>query len=277
MLELSYTSVINGNKIKWGKIGQGPALVAIHGTPFSSQVWRRIIPHFTKYRTVYYFDLAGYGQSEMRDGQDVSLAVQNNILAALFNEWQLEKPDVLAHDFGGATALRGYYLNGLRYKSLTIFDAVALAPWGSPFVQHVRKHEEAFAKMPPYMHRALLEAYLQTAAHNKLSDEAMDLYCAPWLGSIGQPAFYRQIAQMDQCYTDEVESLYGRMDCPVSVLWGEKDEWIPIDIGSRLATLISNQSCAPIKDAGHLVQEDQPEAIVRAILKQIGACEDGTA
>lgn len=84
MLELNYTSVINGNKIKWGKIGQGPALVAIHGTPFSSQVWRRIIPHFTMHRTVYYFDLAGYGQSEMRDGQDVSLAVQNNILAAHF-------------------------------------------------------------------------------------------------------------------------------------------------------------------------------------------------
>lgn len=58
----------------------------------------------------------------------------------IFNEWQLEKPDVLAHDFGGATALRGYYLNGLRYKSLTIFDAVALAPWGSPFVQHVRNY-----------------------------------------------------------------------------------------------------------------------------------------
>lgn len=154
MLDLPNTSIIDRNAERWGKTGHGPALVAIHGTPFSSQVWRRIVPHFTDRRTVYYFDLVGYGVSEMRPGQDVSLAVQNKVLVALFAEWGLERPDVLAHDFGGATALRAWYLDGLRYASLTIFDAVALAPWGSPFVQHVRQHELAFAGMPDYMHRS---------------------------------------------------------------------------------------------------------------------------
>jgi pimeloyl-ACP methyl ester carboxylesterase len=138
MLDLPNKTVIEGNAVRWGRMGEGPPLVAIHGTPFSSQVLRRIVPHLADLRTVYYFDLVGYGLSEMRESQDVSLAVQNKVLAALFSEWQIERPDVLAHDFGGATALRAYYLNGLRYASATIFDAVALAPWGSPFVQHVR-------------------------------------------------------------------------------------------------------------------------------------------
>lgn len=222
MLDLPNTTVIDGNAIRWGRIGAGPPLVAIHGTPFSSQVWRRIAPQLADRRTVYYFDLAGYGLSEMREGQDVSLAVQNRLLAALFAEWGLSRPDVLAHDFGGATALRGHYLNGLDYASLTIFDAVALAPWGSPLVRHVRAHAAAFSGMPDYMHRAVLRAYLQTAAHHPLSDEAMQIYSAPWLGPVGQPAFYRQIAQMDQRYTDEVENLYGRMDFPVTVLWGNR-------------------------------------------------------
>lgn len=269
MLDLPNTSIIEGNSVRWGKSGQGPALVAIHGTPFSSQVWRRIIPHLIDHRSVYYFDLVGYGQSEMRDGQDVSLAVQNKVLAALFREWDLEQPDILAHDFGGATALRAYYLNGLRYGSLTIFDAVALAPWGSPLVQHVRQHEAAFSGMPDYMHQAILRAYLQTAAHNPLSEEALEIYCAPWTGPIGQPAFYRQIAQMDQKYTDEIQSLYSRMDCPVTVLWGEKDEWIPASKGRQLAMYLSDKDCIPIPDAGHLVQEDRPEAITAAILKQV--------
>lgn len=270
MLELANISIIEGNEIRWGSIGTGPPLVAIHGTPFSSQVWRRIVPQFADRRTVYYFDLAGYGQSEMKEAQDVSLGVQNRVLAALFVEWGLDRPDVLAHDFGGATALRAYYLNGLRYRSLTIFDAVALAPWGSPFVQHVRQHEAAFAGMPDYMHRALLSAYLQTAAFNPLSDEALDIYSAPWLGPVGQPAFYRQIAQMDQRFTDEVEARYDRLDCPVTVLWGEEDEWIPHDKGQTLAALISDTDLISIPRAGHLVQEDRPEAIVAAVLKQIG-------
>ena len=269
MLDLPHTTIIEGNAVRWGTAGNGPPLVAIHGTPFSSQVWRRIVPQIADRRTVYYFDLVGYGLSEMREGQDVSLAVQNKTLAALFAHWGLDRPDVLAHDFGGATALRAYYLNGLRYRSLTIFDAVALAPWGSPFVQHVRKHESAFSGMPDYMHRALLRAYLQTAAHNPLSEEALEIYSAPWLGPIGQPAFYRQIAQMDQKFTDEVEGRYDRLDCPVTVLWGRNDDWIPFDKGVDLAALISDAECIPVPDSGHLVQEDRPEAIVAAVLKQL--------
>lgn len=269
MLDLPNTATIAGNTVRWGRIGSGPPLVAIHGTPFSSQVWRRILPELADRRSVYYFDLVGYGASEKRAGQDVSLAVQNRVLAGLFAEWQLERPDVLAHDFGGATALRAWYLDGLRYASLTIFDAVALAPWGSPFVQHVRSHEAAFAGMPDYMHRALLRAYLQTAAHKPLSEEALEIYSAPWLGPVGQPAFYRQIAQMDQRFTDEIAPLLGRLDCPVSVLWGTEDDWIPFEKGVELAGLISDRPVQPVSDAGHLVQEDRPEAIVAAVLRQI--------
>lgn len=269
MLSLPNALNFEGNIVKWGKCGNGPSLVAIHGTPFSSQVWRRIIPQISDYRTVYYFDLVGYGQSEMRAGQDVSLGVQNRVLAALFDEWNLDRPDVLAHDFGGATALRAYYLNGLRYSSLTIFDAVALAPWGSPFVQHVREHEEAFAGMPEYMHLALLRAYLQTAAHHPLSEEALDIYSQPWVGAVGQPAFYRQIAQMNQRFTDEVQGQYGRMDCPVTVLWGRDDQWIPHEKGEVLASLISDRPALFVQNCGHLMQEDCPEAIVAAVLKQI--------
>lgn len=270
MLELPNISIIEGNAVRWGRIGNGPPLVAIHGTPFSSQVWRRIVPQLADRRTVYYFDLVGYGLSEMREGQDVSLAVQNRVLAALLAEWGFARPDVLAHDFGGATALRAYYLDGVRYASLTIFDAVALAPWGSPFVRHVRKHEAAFAGMPDYMHKALLRAYLQTAAHNPLSEEALAIYSAPWLGPDGQAAFYRQIAQMDQRYTDEVEARYDRLDCPVTVLWGQQDDWIPYEKGEALAAMISDRPLIPVPGAGHLVQEDRPEVLVAALLKSLG-------
>ncbi len=58
---------------------------------------------------------------------------------------------------------------------------------------------------------------------------------APLQGEVGQSAFYRQIAQMDRKYTDEVENRYGFLDCPATLLWGEKDEWIPLERGHKLA------------------------------------------
>jgi pimeloyl-ACP methyl ester carboxylesterase len=266
MLALDQRHRFDGQDVAWGKTGVGPALVLIHGTPFSSQVWRRIAPLLARRWSVYYFDLLGYGLSEMRDEQDVSLSVQNRLLASLFSEWNIGHPDVLCHDFGGPTALRAYFLNGLSYRSLTIFDAVALAPWGSPFVAHIRKHKEAFTGLPADAHDALLRVYLQGAAYRPLTEEALRIYMAPWQGAVGQAAFYRQIAQMDQRYTDEVENCYRPLDCPVAVLWGERDNWIPIAKGEALASMISTQPLTRIGDAGHLVQEDAPEAIIAAML-----------
>ena len=133
---LPQTYRFNGRSVRYAVRGDGPPLVFVHGTPFSSYVWHRIAPHFITTHRVHYFDLLGYGLSEKIEG-DVSLGVQNELLAHLLDHWGLERPDLVAHDFGGATALRAHLLNGKDYRSLTLIDPVALTPWGSPFVQHL--------------------------------------------------------------------------------------------------------------------------------------------
>lgn len=266
-LDLPNRSRFEGQSVAWGCIGNGDPLVMIHGTPFSSQVWRNIAPHVASRRKVYFFDLLGYGQSEQKEGQDVSLGVQNRLLAHLLREWDLEAPSVLCHDFGVTTALRGYYLDGLRYRDITLFDAVALAPWGTPFARHVRQYEQAFAGMPDYAHDAMLAAYLQTAAYKTLAAAVLNLHRDPWRGPIGQAAFYRQIAQFDQAFTDEIEPSYAPIDCPIQILWGEQDAWVPLSQGRRLADLMTGGRIRIIPGAGHLLQEDAPEAIVAAILE----------
>jgi pimeloyl-ACP methyl ester carboxylesterase len=264
-LKLQNRFDFGGNAVAWGAMGEGPPLVLVHGTPFSSQVWRKLAPIFARRWRVFYFDLIGYGQSEMKEGQNVSLGAQNGLLAALLQEWMISEPEVLCHDFGGATALRAHYLNGIQFKSMTIFDAVAMAPWGSPFVAHVRHHETAFTDLPAYAHEALLCAYIQGAAATKLTNVAMEIYKSPWLGAVGQAAFYRQIAQMDQTYTDEIEPRYGPMPFPVKVLWGQEDKWIPIAQGRKLAANIARGRIVEVPGAGHLLQDDAPEAIVAAM------------
>jgi pimeloyl-ACP methyl ester carboxylesterase len=266
-LPLDHVFEFEGQAVRHGAIGDGPPLVMVHGTPFSSQVWRRIAPIAARVRRVYYFDLLGYGASEMRAGQDVSLGVQNRVLAALLKHWNIARPDVLAHDFGGATSLRAAVLDGCEYRSLLLVDPVAIAPWGSPFVRHVRQHEAAFAGVPPYMHQAMLDAYLKGAAHRPLPEETLRIYTQPWTGEIGQAAFYRQIAQMDQRFTDEAQAHYANLECPVSILWGEEDQWIPVARGIELAAMIPHARFTRVAGSGHLMQEDAPEVIVGELLQ----------
>lgn len=268
---LPHTFSFEGQQVRYGVLGGGKPLVMLHGTPFSSVVWRRIAPYLADRRQIFYFDLLGYGRSEMRPQQDVSLGVQTRLFAALLSHWGVSHPDVVAHDFGGSTALRAHLLNGCEFASLTLIDPVAVAPWGSPFVRHVRDHEAAFAGLPAYIHRAILAAYIAGAAFQTLPPEDLRLYVQPWTGENGQAAFYRQIAQMDQRYTDEVEYRYGEVRCPVTILWGEKDAWIPIDRGQSLAARIPGATLRAVAGAGHLMQEDAPEAIVAALLGSVAA------
>jgi pimeloyl-ACP methyl ester carboxylesterase len=261
-----------GQTVRWGRVGSGPPLVLMHGTPFSSWEWHRVAPHLAGRRRVYYYDMPGYGASEKRAGQDVSLGVQNRVAAALFAHWDLRSPDVVAHDFGGATALRAHLIDGLDYRTLTLIDPVALSPWGSPLVRHVREHEAAFAGMPAYMHEAVLPAYLRTAMHREVTPATLAPYMAPWLGPENQAAFYRQIAQMDTRHTDEIASRLGAIRCPVQILWGEQDAWIPIATGRELASRIPGAKLHTVRECGHLMQEDAPEAIVAHVLTFL---EDG--
>lgn len=258
-----------GNSIATWQLGNGPDLVLIHGTPFSSHVWHKILPQLAKRYRVHMFDLLGYGRSDKADG-DVSLAVQNRLLAALFDHWQLDHPKVIAHDFGGATALRAHFLNGLEYGQLLLIDPVSLRPWGSPFVAHVRQHEAAFAGVPDYMQRAMLAAYIRTATYQGLDDAALEPYLQPWLGVSGQPAFYRQIAQMDMAYTDAVETQYANLRCPVRLMWGVEDQWIPIALGRLLAAALPDCTLIEVANSGHLMQEDAPEAVLDAALEFFG-------
>ncbi len=71
---------------------------------------------------------------------------------------------------------------------------------------------------------------------------------------------------MDEIYTSEVAELYGPMPFEVKLLWGEEDQWIPAAQGHKLSDKLTQGQISVIEGAGHLVQEDRPEAILAAVL-----------
>src|SRR3712207_2795656 len=151
-------------------------MVLVHGTPFSSYVWRKVVPALSEANAVYAFDLVGYGSSEKRDGQDVSLAAQAKILAQLMDHWELESPGIVGHDFGGAVTLRAHLLEGRNLGAIALIDAVALSPWGSPFYRLVQQHVGVFRQIPSYMHKAMVAAYIRDATYRPMDDGTMEPY-----------------------------------------------------------------------------------------------------
>lgn len=254
-----------GNEVRWARRGSGPPVVFCHGTPWSAALWEPIADALSGDFAVYLWDMVGYGTSTMADGQDVSLATQSELLAALLAEWQLGSPHVVAHDYGGAVSLRAHLLHGAAYRSLALVDVVALAPWGSDFFRLVGANPDVFAQVPAPLHEALVRAYVQGAAARPLTAEAAEMLVRPWCSPAGQSAFYRQMAQADQCYTDEVEPLYPTIDLPVMIVWGDADAWIPVDRGHALASLIPGAELHVVPGAGHLIQLDAPVALTAIV------------
>lgn len=263
-LKLPESYLYKGRIVRFGIKGNGPPVVLVHGTPWSSFNLRYLIEVLSLDFTVYYYDLLGYGLSDKSPG-DVSLGIQNNILAELLDHWQLTAPNIIGHDFGGTTVLRTLLLNERSFDKIVVIDPVAISPWGSPFFQHVKEHEAAFADIPDYIHEAIVRAYVKTAAFKPMDEAVLDKIIHPWTGPDNKEAFYRQIAQADSRYTDEMQHLYEKISRPVLILWGREDTWIPLEKGNILHNMIPESQLHVIPDAGHLVIEEQPEQLIEKI------------
>jgi pimeloyl-ACP methyl ester carboxylesterase len=257
--------------VAWDRFGSGPPVVFIHGTPWSSFAWRHVAAAMSAAWTVYVYDLPGFGESGKGDGQDVSLAAQSQVFIELLDAWGLARPVAIAHDIGGAIALRATLLHDREFAALALLDPVAISPWGSPFYRLVRDHVDVFTALPPHIHAAVAESYIRSALPEAPTPQVLARLLEPWLAAGGQAALYRQIAQGDERHTDEFRDRLGDVSCPVLVVWGEQDPWIPVARGRELAELLGGSPVRTIAGAGHLVQEDAPGQVLHHLLKFLSA------
>lgn len=88
----------------------------------------------------------------------------------------------------------------------------------------------------------------------------------PWLTDEGADSFYRQFAQADEKYTAEMEPSYGKVRCPVKIVWGEDDPWIPLDRGKALHGLMLDAQFETLPGVGHMPQLEAPDAALRELV-----------
>ncbi|KAF4552648.1 Hypothetical protein D9617_9g024370 [Elsinoe fawcettii] len=284
-------------------VGANPGtktVVFVHGTPWSSVVFQPIAKALLArngYRVLLY-DLPGYGQSQQLDsvaGQsqdqhgfrgDTSVALQSRALTALLKHLSLDgsetgnAPSIIAHDIAGTIALRAHLIHGCQYKSLLLLDTNTVLPWGDGFYKLARSEPQTFLKLPPRIFEAVIRSVIQSACFNvnKLSGGWEDELAEPWTASPTsgpeeiqqrQSSFMRQIAQANDADVAEMldDNMYERVACPVKIMWGEQDQWIPREKMDQLATILGSQlkEFVVVPEAGHLLMIDQPEGVALEI------------
>jgi pimeloyl-ACP methyl ester carboxylesterase len=256
---------LSGGVVAHDRLGSGPALVLVHGTPSWSYLWRRVAPILADDFAVYIFDLLGYGDSEKGDGLDVSIAAQGRMLTELLDLWGVDRPLIAGHDVGGAIMLRAHLVEGRAVERIALIDSVVFNPWLTPTTQHIRAHLETYQTMPVHIYEQVVRAHLRTAVHRELDEETLAGYMEPWSGAAGQAAYFHKIALFEEADTAALDALLGQIKVPALIVWGANDGWIAPSVADRLHRAIPGSRLSLIPDAGHFCTEDAPDAVAKAL------------
>ena len=267
------------HRIRWTRLGKttSPALVFIHGTPWSSVVWRNLATSLSAYYNIYLYDHPGFGISPPprrlvdaadRDKVDLdgSLILRAEASAALFKHWNMASPPhVVSHDNGGLVSLRLLLNHGVKFASLCLIDVVAIGPFGLPIFKLVAENEGVFTAIPPNFIEGLVRAYVKSATCKPLPKEVEDMLSAPWLagGTQGPEKFLKEMVQAHNRDIGVLENEYARVGglTPTKIIWGGDDTWLPVGIAERLKKALNAEQKVIIDEAGHLVQYDQPSRL----------------
>jgi len=95
---------VGENRLAYFEEGSGAPLLLLHGCPFSSFVWRKVIPLLSGGFRCLAPDLLGLGDTETPDNGDWSLRSQTNAVLGFLDSLHIGKCHVLGHDHGGAVA-----------------------------------------------------------------------------------------------------------------------------------------------------------------------------
>lgn len=166
----------------------------MHGTPSRSAVWRHVVPRLAEGHRVFAFDLLGFGDSERRVDQDVSIAVHGRVLGELIDAWGLVDPAVMGHDIGGATALRAHLIEGVAFARIALIDAVVLSPWITPRTREMQREIERYDPLPDAELEASIRQHLASATSRPLDAQTFDELFAQWEGAEGQALYLRNLA-----------------------------------------------------------------------------------
>lgn len=92
--------LFQSHKIFYKVIGSGRPLLIIHGYPYNSFEYEKLIPLISENRRLILLDLLGLGFSDKPKEHNYSFQEYSEIISALLSRLKISSVDILAHDLG---------------------------------------------------------------------------------------------------------------------------------------------------------------------------------
>ncbi len=243
----------------------GPEILLLHGFGSSTYTWRKNLDALGRIGRVTAIDIKGFGLTEKpKDGQYNEAAYARHVLAAM-DTLGIRKPVIVGNSMGGAIAARVALEHPDRCSGLILVDAVR------PFTRldfeaggvdttkfKGRNSVLAVALVRTLLTRDRLRGMLESVYEGRepVTDEMVNAYFVPTTIEGAPEAL---LAMMNPPPDTAKPIPLSELKCPVTVLWGRKDNVIPLAAGEALARDIPGAELVIWAEAGHMPHEDEPE------------------
>jgi pimeloyl-ACP methyl ester carboxylesterase len=274
--------VRDGVRIHYRRAGQGPGMLLLHGYPQTGHMWRKVVPALAERFTTVATDLRGYGDSD-RPAAGYDKRTMAADVADVIGALGIGPVVLVGHDRGARVAHRFALDHPALLSHLVLLD---IAPTYDVFEstdQHAaRVRWHWFFHQVPDLPEALTagreEIYLRYLyrawALNPaaIEEEAVQEYvrCFRQPGAM-RAGFedYRAGATLDVAHDRADRD--RKVRAPTLVLWGasQRTAQVPDMLGVWRARCEAVTGHA-IPDCGHFLPEEQPAAVLEAILRFLG-------
>ena len=260
--------------ISYREVGDGPALVFVHGLLASGVLWRDVVAGLSKRFRCVVPDMPLGGHSvPMGPDADLSPRGVARLVAGFVAALDLSDVTLVGNDTGGAICQIVVAEHPERVGSLilTNCDAYeAFFPWQfRPLFQHLPRLLGArFGDLLAWAtrSRAAQRLLLNTVAKRRMDEATLDAYFTPLLTDAGvrrdMTHFLRRVSKR---YTLEAAKSFPHFRRPVLLVWGEDDLFFLKKYARRLERDFPDARLEFLPDSRTFVPEDQPERLAELI------------
>ncbi|SFP91582.1 alpha/beta fold hydrolase [Tranquillimonas alkanivorans] len=262
---------VEGIRMRWGRSGDGPPVVFLHGIPTSPDLWRRVVSRLPEARCLAW-EMVGYGASIPEgEGRDLSVAKQADYLVAWLREIGIDQAILVGHDLGGGVAQIAATRYPKRCSGLLLTNSICYDSWPIPSVVAMQKMRGLLPHVPERMLRKMI-AMLFYRGHDQrdTGESALHVHWRHYSQNGAGLALARQVAGLSATDTLDVAPSLPNLDLPARVVWGAADQFQKIAYGERLARDL-RAPLTRIEGGKHFTPEDHPDEVaqaVRALLKE---------